>query len=194
MSLPQHIINQAPVNWNKLPAPVYMTKMEIEVLVTLLSTVAPRTIAEIGVQEGRTARALLAELQTIERYIGIDVPYDHTPTLAVQRPEIPTNAGWYVIEDSRFQLIVKENGSRDLIASDLPVLDAIFIDGDHSMVGVSLDSVLAHAVVRPGGIIIWHDYTSVYIRDVTDTLNDLARLGHDIKHAAGTWLAYEYQK
>jgi predicted O-methyltransferase YrrM len=167
-----------------------MTKLEVECLITLLATVEPRTIAEFGVQEGRTAKVLLSTIPSISQYIGIDVPPNFTTALAQQQREVPETAGWRVADDSRFRLIIRN--SRDLRSENLPPLDAAFIDGDHSKTGVSHDTMLSYARIRPGGIIVWHDYGSVYLNDVTEVLDDLMLAGRDLKHVAGTWLAYEY--
>ena len=65
----------------------------------------------------------------------------------------------------------------------------MFIDGDHSAVGVLHDSELARALIRPGGIIVWHDYTNAAV-EVTQVLDHFAAEGWRISHFPGTWLAY----
>lgn len=67
----------------------------------------------------------------------------------------------------------------------------MFIDGDHSRAGVEHDTMLARAMVRPGGIIVWHDYHHFGTVDVRDVLDEMWQAGADIVHVEGTWLAYE---
>jgi hypothetical protein len=51
--------------------------------------------------------------------------------------------------------------------------------------------MLARALVRPGGIIVWHDYHDLGNVDVKDVLDELHRAGDAIYHIENTWLAFE---
>jgi predicted O-methyltransferase YrrM len=73
----------------------------------------------------------------------------------------------------------------------LPPADAVFIDGDHGCLAVEHDSALARALVRPGGIIVYHDYHELGTVDVKPVLDLLHRGGRNIEHVEGTWLAFE---
>ena len=170
----------------------FMNPGEIDVLVTLVRSVNPKTVIETGVNEGLTAETLLREVPTIERYIGIDLPYGHIPTCYPQRLETPRQAGRAVLNDPRFELILRLRGSRDLTPDDLPLCDAMFIDGDHSKSGVQQDAMLARNLVKPGGIVVYHDYHKLdKVPGVREVLNELFSDGHLIFHVEGTWLAYE---
>lgn len=59
----------------------YLNADETAIVVALMRSVKPRTVIEIGTQRGLTARCILAHVPTIEKYVGIDVPADHHPTL-----------------------------------------------------------------------------------------------------------------
>jgi predicted O-methyltransferase YrrM len=166
-----------------------MNPNELEILCALFKDVAPKTVVEFGINAGRTAKALLREVPTIERYIGIDVLPGYTTDKKVQRNEVPQKAGALVSGDERVELIVTEKGSHGL--TDLPPCDAVFIDGDHGRFGVEHDSDLAFRAVRPGGIIVWHDYHDLGTVDVRDVLHELRAKGHDIISVEGTWLAFE---
>jgi hypothetical protein len=67
--------------------------------------------------------------------------------------------------------------------------DAAFIDGDHSEAGVAADTNIALALVRKGGIVIWHDYDNQGV-EVTQVLDGLAARGLAIKHIENSWLAF----
>jgi predicted O-methyltransferase YrrM len=169
-----------------------MNPGELETLIGLIKTVeAPRSIVEFGVNEGRTAKAILREIPGIRSYVGVDVVADYIPSKTVQRNEVPAHPGHMVANDKRFSLIVRRRGSLDLTANDLPAADAIFIDGDHGRETVIHDTALARAIARPGGIIIWHDFHDLGTVDVREVLHEFADLGQIITHVAGTWLAFE---
>jgi predicted O-methyltransferase YrrM len=199
MTLPkvkQSQIDVRPIDWGDMPRR-FLNPGELEVLVALVRSVQPRGVLEFGVNVGRTAKAILANVPGIERYQGVDVPVGYVPAMAAQRDEVPAEPGMLVKGDSRFELLVRPRGSHDLRVSDLRPCDAVFIDGDHSRAGVLNDTELARYWVRPGGIIIFHDYhdlrdaAGVPLVDVRAVLHDFAAAGHDIKHVEGTWLAFE---
>ena len=168
-----------------------MNPGELEALIALLRSVEPRGVIEFGVNVGRTAKAILANVPGIEAYQGIDVTPDYVPSKKVQRNEVPADPGEMVRDDPRFELIVKPRGSLDLGAADLKPCDAAFIDGDHGRDAVLHDTALAKALVRPGGIIVWHDYHDLGTVDVRPVLHELRLAGADIRHVEVTWLAFQ---
>lgn len=68
--------------------------------------------------------------------------------------------------------------------------DVIFIDGSHAYSYVHSDTERALQMVKPGGLILWHDYTGPEgSPDVYRALNELAsRL--DLRHIKGTTLVF----
>lgn len=162
---------------------------ELEALLHLYESA--RVIVEFGVHEGRNAVAALRNIEGLERYVGVDVLPDYAPHLGYQRREIPKLPGRLALGDERFDLIVKPRGTFDLTAEDLPRCDVVFIDGDHSRKGVENDTALARQIVRPGGVIVWHDDNGSPRVEVTQTLDDYAAAGAPILRVAGTWLAFE---
>jgi len=168
-----------------------MNKGELEALVALMRSVSPRHVIEFGVNVGRTAKAIMANVDGIERYTGIDVAPGYVPACAVQRNEVPARPGEMVADDPRFELVVRPRGSLDLTAEDLGACDAVFIDGDHGRDAVMHDSMLARALVRPGGIIVWHDFHDLGTVDVKAVLDEMSEAGDMIMHVEQTWLAFE---
>lgn len=167
----------------------YLNNSETAILVALTKSVQPKVMIEFGCQAGRTARTLLDQVSSLETYIGVDVPFDHDPVLPCQRSEISFNPGLYAADDPRFYLLVRERGSFGLESLDLEPCDAAFIDGDHSEQVVRHDSLLARRLVRPGGIIIWHDFGNPVV-EVTQVLSELSDQGWPIQNVSGTWLAF----
>jgi len=189
-SISQASLDVQPINWRGLPRR-FMNEGELETLIALIRSVWPRHVIEFGVNIGRTAKAILANVPGIERYTGIDVPFGHVPAKAVQRNETPVRAGVMVFADPRFHLIVRPRGSLELTAADLAPCDAVFIDGDHGREAVLHDTALARALVRPDGIIIWHDYHDLGTVDVKSILDGMSERGAAIVHVDRTWLAFE---
>lgn len=189
MKLPQVEIEPTPLDWRGLPER-FANPGEIERMVTLLRELSPRRMAEFGVNTGRTARLLLDNVPSLEGYVGVDVMPGYEPPLRLQRAEVSLWPGRFCSHDQRFMLIVTAHGTADVSPADLGYLDAAFIDGDHSREGVERDSWLARATIRHG-VIVWHDYHDQGTVAVADVLHDMRAAGHDIRHIAGTWLAFE---
>jgi len=168
-----------------------MPPADLEPLIALVRSVSPRHVIEFGVNVGRTAKAILENVPGIQLYTGIDVPMDYVPILPLQCDNAVPNPGEMVLDDPRFKLIVSTRGSLDLTADDLEPCDAAFIDGDHGLEAVMHDTRLARALVRPGGIIVWHDYHGLGVVDVKAALDGMHRAGDPIYRVDDTWLAFE---
>jgi predicted O-methyltransferase YrrM len=177
-----------PVNWLGLHRE-YLQPGEMEIIVALVRSIKATSMIEFGCRDGRTAKILLHNAPMLERYIGLDVPMSYQPILAHQRSEMVAQPGFFARDDPRFELVIRPRGSLDLKADDLPLVDAAFIDGDHSESVVAHDSDLASAIVKPGGLIIWHDYFNGAV-EVQRVLDRLASLGWPIQTIDGTWLAF----
>jgi len=146
LSLPkvaQSQLDVRPIDWRGLPQ-TFMNRGELEVLIALVASVEPKAVLEIGVNEGRTAKAILANVPGIEKYIGIDVPPGYVTAREVQRKEVPEKPGHLASSDGRFELVLRPRGSMDLSEKEFPGLfDAVFIDGDHGFEAVLHDTLLA---------------------------------------------------
>jgi predicted O-methyltransferase YrrM len=188
-TIPQSALPVRPVNWRDLPHE-YLATGELEVIIALVRSAQHRIVVEIGLAAGRTAKAILRELPDVERYIGIDTDPNYRTKIAAQWPERSRSPGYLALEDPRFDRWLLPRGSLDLTSEDFPPIDVVFIDGDHSHDVVRHDTDLARAIVKPGGVIIWHDYTN-YGVEVSRVLELDQHHGHDILHIENTWLAFE---
>lgn len=195
-SVSQSTLDVQPIDWSGLPT-AYMdvNEGELEALVALVRSVNPKRMIEIGVNVGRTAKAILANVPGIEHYTGIDVPLSYVPSLELQRNNAVPNPGEMVLDDPRFHLVIKPKGSLDCTKEDLGPCDVVFIDGDHGYAAVVSDSVLARQIVRTGGLIVWHDYHDEACRagrvDVKAVLDELHRAGAALQLIENTWLVFE---
>lgn len=149
-------------------------------------------MVEFGANNGRTARLILDNVASLKRYVGVEVPHGYITDKAVQRAEVPEKPGELAFSDPRFRLIVSGRGSHDLDDEDIGQVDVAFIDGDHGRKGVIRDTQIAMGCVRPGGIVIWHDYhdlDTVDVRAVLDQRNSEGAAA--MRHVKSTWLAFE---
>ena len=177
------------IAWLGMPRE-YLNPGEMEILCALANSIHARDMLEFGCHDGRTAAVMLHNVPSLERYQGIDVVASYQPKLAHQKSEIPLVPGLYVRDDPRCEVIVRERGSLDLEARDLHSCDFAFVDGDHSEEVVLHDSFLAYELVRPCGLIVWHDFNNGGV-EVTQALHELiANNGWPIVSIDRTWLAF----
>ncbi|MGE2721059.1 class I SAM-dependent methyltransferase [Mycolicibacterium celeriflavum] len=123
------------------------------------------TMAEIGVYRGRFAAEMLAECSAIEKYYMID-PWRH-----LEHWNKPANA-----DDARFDTYLAEATANTEFAADKRVilrgttaevmdqigdgtLDFAYIDGDHTLRGISVDLIKVYPKIRAGGWIGGDDFT-----------------------------------
>ena len=68
--------------------------------------------------------------------------------------------------------------------------DVIFVDGSHALSYVYSDTEKALRMVKPGGVILWHDYTGPRgSPDVYTALNEMGARLH-LRHIKGTTLVF----
>ena len=123
-----------------------------------------RTMAEIGVWKGEFAAAILARCAKIERYCLVD-PWRH-----LERWNRPWNLSDAALDACRAEALHRTAFARDrtillegttLEAADhIPdrSLDAAYIDGDHTLRGITIDMVAMARKVRKGGWICGDDF------------------------------------
>ena len=71
-------------------------------------------------------------------------------------------------------------------------MDMIFVDAGHTYECVKSDTSAALRMIRPGGVILWHDYMQLLHPDVTRHLVECSLAGYRIFHLRGTHLAVYY--
>jgi len=170
------------------PFSEYLNAEETAVLIALVRQVEPQVMLELGCNTGTTAARVLEHVPSIKAYYGVDVPFGFVTTLRCQQSETRQRPGREALGDPRFRLLVRETGSLE-VEPELEPCDAIFIDGDHSFNAVLHDSEIASHLIKPGGIIVWHDYRNPGV-EVTAALDELAAEGWPLAHVADTWLAF----
>jgi predicted O-methyltransferase YrrM len=135
-------------------------------LSALINKINAKRIFEFGTYKGVSTTQLALNLSQDGMVFSLDLPEDH-PAYSLDIPKVAE------------QQIAAENGKGVLIPLDLGgkvtflradsakfntthyrgSMDLIFVDGAHSYEYVKNDTVKGLEMLRPGGIIAWHDCT-----------------------------------
>ena len=131
---------------------------------------AKKTIIEVGTSYGESALTL-----------ALNSPVDCTVhTLDIQKDNPTIGIKWRNHELSD-KIRQHWKGLAEIEHLFAPrSVDMIFIDGDHSYRGVVTDTTVALRLIRPGGLICWHDY-SFRFRDSVVKAIDEVRAKTDIE-------------
>jgi len=140
--------------------PAAQNESELVRFVETARAIDPRTVCEIGVQDGGTNFILSRALGTVDTMIGVDLHVSLKCQLRYfRRPDLRLS----LIEGSSHAARTRRRVA-DIL--DGRLLDVLFIDGDHSHEGSVRDFLLYRRLVRPGGIIAFHDIVpDAYTRD-----------------------------
>jgi cephalosporin hydroxylase len=141
MPHPVAVARQAVTEWGAV-----QKGAELASFLALLMDLEPRTIVEIGSDAGGT---LWAWQQVGARVIGVDLPYG-------------CFGSGHELNDHGCEVIHGDShdpATRDLLVKvlDGTELDVLFIDADHSYRGVKADYEMYGPLVRPGGLVVFHD-------------------------------------
>jgi len=123
----------------------------------------PANILEIGIEQGGWSSTMCPTFAPGARILGID-----PETTAAPAAEYLTRAGFAV---HWFTGVSQDRGiRREVIAALKGVpLDVLHVDGDHSFPAVLDDWVSYSGLVRPGGLVIFHD-SHTYGEEVGEAL------------------------
>ena len=123
-------------------------------------------MAEVGVWHAEFARQVLRDCPDIASYCMID------PWRPLERWNKPANVSESVFADAHREAIestafaaskiVVLRGTTSEVASQIPdrSLDLVYVDGDHTLRGITIDLLTMLRKVRPGGLIGGDDYFS----------------------------------
>jgi Methyltransferase domain len=167
---------------------------ELMVLCGVLRHVRAQTVFEFGTFDGRTTWHLAANGGAALRLWTLDLPLDHP---ARQTPRHDRRVGKIqgVVVGHQFHGTPEGDRIEQLYVDSLEfdpqpyreLVDFCFIDASHDYVHVSRDTENALVMVKPGGVIFWHDY-SRWWPGVQKCLDDLS-LRLPVFRVAGTSLA-----
>jgi predicted O-methyltransferase YrrM len=142
-----------------------LTSSETIALASLVSTLAPTSILEIGTGTGFTAQLMAINAKDDCVITTVDLPESlNAGELGLNIKEIYWNRSQDSYLESNSRLGNLKNVKREFMDSlDLSLkinkeFDFIFIDGCHDLKYVINDSQQALKLIRQGGVILWHDY------------------------------------
>ena len=126
-------------------------------LLRIARSIEARTIVEIGTYEGSTTLQLASACPE-SRIVTVDLPGEHEDFTVGSQFAGTTEA-------ERIEQILADSTRYDFSRFHGRV-DLVVIDGAHDYRGVRNDSLNALRMVRPGGVIVWDDYTTWLVCDV----------------------------
>jgi predicted O-methyltransferase YrrM len=164
------------------PHPGCVRFVELVFLALLVRHMHPHRVFEIGTLQGRTTLNLALNLSNAARIF----------TLNLRVEDQERFNGWH----KQDELLVKENYRRigrlfrgsqvehkiiqlwgDSLTFDFSpyqgTMDMVFIDANRQYEYVTSDSENGRKMLRPGGLLVWHDYN--YVDSVTEAVDDFCR-------------------
>jgi len=126
---------------------------------TVIGTVQPRAMAEIGVWKGEFAARILSACPSVQSYYMVD------PWASLPDWNKPWNVDSVTFADVYAEaMAVTEfaagrrkvlRGRTTEVVPEIPddSLDFVYVDGDHTLRGISIDLITMWDKVRPGGLI-----------------------------------------
>lgn len=142
------------------PVPAYQNVVEFGALWEHVAASPHARVVEIGSLFGGTLW-YWSHLPAVQMLVSVDLPSDRRDVAAGVREARACWAEWMV---SRVHFTDVQADSHDPatvehvrnMISDQPI-DFVFIDGDHSYDGVRADWMAWSPLVRPGGLVAFHD-------------------------------------
>lgn len=163
------------------------TVLELVYLASIVKATKPKTCLEIGTFNGRTTLHIALNAPDAKIYT-LDLPNEKREE-SFKNIELLFDNKKYSYLRNRIEPLYGD--SKTFNSSFLKEsVDFVFVDGAHSEDYLLNDSEIALSVIKPGGVIVWHDYTGW--DGVTRGLDLFAKKNHhlNIVHLKGTSLAF----
>ena len=141
---------------------------------------AGKVVLEVGAYAGRSTICLAQEARSVTT---VD-PFDGRGTAQEgnTRPLFDRNVRRHRV-DGRVTAIT--GTSIDVLPNLPPVYDLVFVDGAHDQESVATDASLAAAVLKPGGLLVFHDYGD-QDHGVTEAVDEFVSGGGELLSRVGT--------
>lgn len=128
---------------------------------------------QIGIDEGRSLRTAHEYAPEGVWIIGIDI-HDPTNTPGLNRSQFMEQEGMVGIGKRCFYIHGDADEFAQMLWTKMSFVDLLFIDGHHSKEDVEKNTLMWKGLVRPGGVILYHDIDHPGVRE---HLNDYYGLG-----------------
>lgn len=136
-------------------------------MMQIAAMLRPLRIFEIGTSQGRTTALLAMNTPPETQIFTLDLPPEATLPAGVSdlhlielaRKELGIafrGTNW----ESRITQLLGDSGSFDFTPY-YDTIDLVTVDGSHTYKFVRQDSLNAFRMIRPGGVILWHDFESM---------------------------------
>jgi predicted O-methyltransferase YrrM len=179
------------------PDPVWsVTLYELNCLLIAQRAIRAKRVLEVGTYDGNTTLNMAANLPSDGVLVTIDLPpQEAEPELAFAvDPKLRNVAGRHVVgaefrdrpEKRLIKQVLGDSAKLDWRALGGP-FDLAFIDGCHAYDYVKSDTNNVLSVMRPGGVVMWHDYTSM--EDVARAVDEFKGRFKTLAALQGTRLA-----
>jgi predicted O-methyltransferase YrrM len=135
-------------------------KWELAAMMAQVKRLQPAVVVEIGTYRGGSLRCWSSVCPPTTHFVSIDRPWEATrevdPEADMLRMQNLLRPGQLL---DWLKMDSHAAGTKDKLKEilDSRQVDFLFIDGDHSYLGVKRDYELYHELVRPGGLIAFHD-------------------------------------
>jgi predicted O-methyltransferase YrrM len=140
-----------------------MPEHELLVLGAIATMINPTLVVEFGTFQGGSTLALAANMPDGGRVVTVDLdPAErrtHEHGLGTGLMDFDLGC---LFRGTRYESMIEQRYSNTLAfdADDLlGRADLVFVDADHTYEFTKRDTAKAESLVRPGGWILWHDYT-----------------------------------
>jgi predicted O-methyltransferase YrrM len=174
-----------------------VSPMECAALAALSHLVGAKRVFEFGTYKGVSTTQLALNLAPGGMVFTLDLPEDHPAySLPIPKPEerqIAAEGGKGILIPRDLLDRVTFLSSDSATFDETPYLgsmDLVFVDGAHSYEYVKNDTEKGWNMLRPGGVLAWHDCVSNH-RDVVKYIKEF---GFDAKLVNGTALAFANKK
>ncbi len=167
---------------------------ELTVLAAICAARQPATIFEIGTFDGRTTLNLAENSPPETRIYTLDLPAGEVDTTAHalaagEDAFVRKSASGARFVSSPYASRITQlygDSARFDFSPYRGAIDLVFVDASHAYEYVLTDSRNALELLRPGGIILWHDYGTGDWPGVNRALNELRR--DDPRFARLQWI------
>jgi len=151
--------------------------------------VSPKKVLEIGVRYGYSGIAFCKDVESVERYVGLDYDlYDSKSSAYAEE-----NIAFLMTSKNNFSYDLKKINTQYLTSLDFlndETFDLIHVDGDHSFRGAIRDIANFWNVLNIGGYMLIDDsffYPTVR-KAIEKMLPVLDEPNYEIKSLRGTWV------
>lgn len=174
-----------------------MPEHELLTLGGLAKLLQPKLVVEFGTFMGGSTLAMAANIPSDGRIVTVDIDPkcrpEHEHGMGVGLLEFDVGC---LFRGTQFEHKIEQRFANTVEFSDTDLVgcaDVVFVDADHTYEFAKRDTATALKFLRPGGVIIWHDYSwapeNPECVGVTKTVNEFSEQYGGCRQITGTRFA-----